>query len=175
MIFEHYEKTKMQDIKYSEKKLWAQYVSYWQEGNLEGIATLLNDNYQLRYKIFNAYNWNRLINLVNDATDTTSATTDSLVGIWESDYNTLLTHTAPFKYVGEWKSGKNFQKNNLVKIDEYHSYYCVQDHTSSDANLPPNDIYWLRAEGIGGHIGIDVATTPPDDMITDDIYFEEIE
>ena len=169
-----YDKTKMQDIKYSEKELWAQYVSYWQSGNLSGIATLLNNNPQLKYKIFNAYNWNRLINSVNDTTETTSATTDSLVGIWENDYKSLLAHTDPFKYVGLWASGKSYKKNNLVKVDNFHSYYCKQNHTSSSSNMPPNDTYWLRAEGVLGHVGIDVLATAPSDMVSGDIYFEEI-
>lgn len=169
-----YDKTKMQDIKYSEKELWAQYISYWQAGNLAEIATLLNDNPQLKYKIFNAYNWNRLINSVNDTNETTSATTDSLVGIWESDYNTLLSHAEPFKYAGIWESGKSYKKNNLIKTDSFHSYYCVQNHTADSSNLPPNDEYWLRAEGILGHVGIDVLTTAPSDMVSGDIYFEEI-
>lgn len=63
-----YNKRKLQDIKYSEKNLLEQYKTLWQNADFDGINTLFQNNPNLKYKLFDSFNWNRLINLVNDQT-----------------------------------------------------------------------------------------------------------
>lgn len=167
-----YDRNKMQDIKFSEKGLWLEYVNLWNNQDIAGIANFLNNNPQMRYKVFNAYNWNRLIDSVNDATFEDEATEDSLVGTWNLDYAQLINASNNFKYVGDWNSGISYKINNLVKVDDYHSYFCIQNHTSSDLNAPPNAAYWLSADAILGVVGIPITDTEPTDLIEGDIYFE---
>lgn len=62
-----YNKSKMQDIKYSEKDLLTRYMYLWEIGDVDGLNKLISDNPILKYKVFTAYNWNRLINSISDA------------------------------------------------------------------------------------------------------------
>ena len=167
-----YDKNKMQDIKFSEKELWQEYLSLWNNQDVSGIANFLNNNPQMKYKVFNAYNWNRLIDSVNDATFEDEATEDSLVGTWNLDYAQLINASNNFKYVGDWNSGISYKINNLVKFDDYHSYFCIQNHTASNTSAPPNAAYWLPADAILGVVGIPIAETEPLGMIEGDIYLE---
>lgn len=174
-----YSTRKMQDIKYSEKALYEEYVNIWNNTNpdeiLTNIATFLNTHPEFQYKILNASNWNRLINHVNDATDTQTATYNSLVGKWNKDYGDLQIASEPFKYVGEWAIGTQYKKNNLVKVDNCRSYFCIADNTASTENQPPNTTYWMRAKAIPGILGIPISTTEPSGLVNGDIWFQEIE
>lgn len=166
-----YDMRKMQDIKFSEKDLYNQYLEIWNNTNLDeilpNVATFLNDNPSFKYKIFNAYNWNRLINKINDGTD------DCLVGEWNKDYSALETASTDFKYLGLWEAGKSYKKNNLVKTDDYNSYFCIQDNTSSADNQPPNTTYWLPAKILyGGIIGIPITSTIPTGIANGDIILK---
>lgn len=169
-----YDRNRMQDIKFSEKSLWQEYMTLWQSQDIAGIADFFNNNPQMKYKVFNAFNWNRLIDSVNDATFEDEATEDSLIGTWNLDYNRLVNASSNFKYVGIWTSGTSYKINNLIKTDDYHSYFCIQDHTALDTNSPPNAAYWLPADLILGVVGIPIADTAPSNMVEGDIYFEII-
>ena len=178
-----YDKTKMQDIKHSELSLLEQYNALWQNNDIAGMNTFLTEHPELKYKVLNAYNWQRSLNLVRDgetwttgpnAKITTNATSDSLEGAFATDYNLLVDATANFKYVGNWQTGTAYKKNNLVKLDEYHTYFCLLNHTASSTNAPPNATYWVLADGIHGVVGIPVSSTAPSGMIEGDIFFKEI-
>lgn len=175
-----YDKTRMQDITIAEKGLWQQYYNYWANQDISSAINLLNNNPQLKYKVLNGFNWNRLINSVNDGTTwatevneriNTDATTDSLVGEFASDYNTLINASEDFKYKGEWDSITAYKKNNLVKVGNYSSYFCIQPNTNQK---PPNSEYWISAQIMLDPIGIQVATTPPTNLRVGDIYIQEI-
>lgn len=177
------DKTKMQDIKHSELELMNEYNQLWQDNDVDGMNDFLDEHTELKYKVMNAYNWRRLLNLVRDSETwatganqkiTTDATVDSLEGEFANDYNSLIDKTSPFKYVGEWQSGTQYKKNNLVKLDDYHSYFCIQDNTASSQNSPPNSTYWILADGIQGVVGIPTSSSEPSGMIEGDIYFEEV-
>lgn len=221
-----YDKHKMQDLTYSEYKngVLERYKTLWTNGNFAGINELLETS-QLKYKIFDAFNWNRLINLINDQTSanawdstntykiydvvsynnytwvskqdnnlnnapqtttnfwqqlnpvssTQNATYDSLVGKWQTDYPPLQKLVENFKYVGVWASGQDYKLGNLINTDEYHSYFCLQEHTSSTTNQPPNTTYWVPAETMLASIGIQVSVTPPTNLTVGDMYFQIID
>ena len=95
-----YDKHKMQDISAIEKHIWKEYLEYYKNGEFDSIQQLLIDNPDMKYKIFNAFNWNRLQNLVNDATETDEPTADSLVGAWNADYKLLQNASGNFVYRG---------------------------------------------------------------------------
>lgn len=42
---------------------------------------------------------------------------------------------------GSWVSGSNYEEGDFV-IDDGKYYVCIEDHTSSIANEPPNAAYW---------------------------------
>ena len=169
-----YDKTRMQDIKLSELSLFQEYNTLWSNLDINGISNFINNHPEMKYKIFNAYNWNRLINSINDETDLQEATEDSLVGAWKNDYGKLINTSKNFKYAGLWELGKQYYKNYLVKFNDYRSYFCIQDNLSTEINMPPNLAYWLPAESFLGLIGIPVVESPPSDMLEGDIYFQII-
>ena len=164
--------TKMQDIKYSEKSLWQQYSTYVQNQDIVSAVNLLNANPNLKYKVFNAFNWNRLINAVNDGTSTSQPTTDSMLGQWNYDYGRLQTASANFKYVGQWASGTQYYTNNLVKFNDTTAYFCIQNHTASTENQPPNSTYWIMAVEALPSLGIQVSHTTPTQIRVGDIWFD---
>lgn len=173
-----YSTRKMQDIKYSEKALYEEYVNIWNNTNpneiLTNVATFLNTHPEFQYKILNASNWNRLINHVNDATDTQAATYDSLVGKWNKDYGDLQTASEPFKYVGEWAIGTQYKKNNLVKVDNYHSYFCIANNIVTADNQPPNTTYWMVAKAIPGVLGMPISDSEPTGLADGDIWLADV-
>lgn len=164
--------TKMQDIKYSEKTLWQQYYTYIQNQDIVSAVNLLNANPNLKYKVFNAFNWNRLIDAVNDGTSTSQPTTDSMLGQWNYDYGRLQTASENFKYVGQWTSGTQYYANNLVKFNDTTAYFCIQNHTASTDNQPPNSAYWVLALETLPSLGIQVSQTEPITIRVGDIWFD---
>ena len=164
--------TKMQDIKYSELNLWRQYVNFIKAQDLQSAQNFINQNPNLKYKVFNAFNWNRLINAINDGTSTTQPTTDSILGQWNYDYNKLKTASANFKYVGEWEIGIEYKKNNLVTLNGQ-SYFCYEDHLSSGSNQPPNLTFWRYAQQMKPSLGIQVSESVPTTIEINDIWFDE--
>lgn len=163
--------TKMQDIKYSEKSLWQQYYNYIQNQDIANAINLLNTNPNLKYKVFNAFNWNRLIETVNDGTSTTQPTTDSMLGQWNYDYERLQTASANFKYVGGWATGTQYNQNNLITYNG-NSYFCIQSHTASTSNQPPNSTYWMLAIEALPSLGIQVSINEPITIRKGDIWFD---
>ena len=219
-----YDKRKMQDIKYSELPLLNEYQEYYANRNINGINNLTSN--ELKYKVFNAYNWNRILDLINDSTrypewsgfktyktgnyvtyknkiymatrdfafippsnanywelinqpvnqNNQLLTTDSIIGKWQDLYNQLETATTNFIYKGNWSSGVSYKKNNLVKLDNYRSYYCIENHTSSSSNQPPNATYWVMAKSNPINIpGIPISQTQPQNISENDIWFQEIQ
>ena len=184
-----YDNKRMQDIKFSEKDLWQQYRTLWSNRDWQGIETLLNAYPQLKYKIFNAYNFNRLITAVNDGdawtknadrSITTNATENSLLGKFAFDYNNIFNVSKDFEYVGEWISDTTYKKNNLVLVDAYHLFYCISDHTSNNTNKPTStqgNEQWIICKGFLGNLeteGIQVASTTPENLTDGDIWIEEV-
>lgn len=162
--------TKMQDIKYSEKILWQQYRDYYVTQDIVGLVNFLNQNPNLKYKVLNAFNWNRLIEAVNDGTSTTQPTTDSMLGQWNYDYGRLVTASANFKYIGEWTTGTQYNQNNLITYNG-NAYFCIQAHTAGTANQPPNSTYWVMALEALPSLGIQVSNTEPTQIRVGDIWF----
>jgi len=184
-----YDNNRMQDITLAEKELLATYKSLWSTQDWAGIATLLTNNPQLKYKVFNAFNWNRLLDLTSDATSwsieadrsiDTNATADSVAGKFASDFNAMLTASEDFIFVGDWQSGVTYKKNNLVAIDDYHLFYCIQDHTASSANIPTDtdgNQYWLLCKGFIGDLGTEgfqFSSTQPSTISAGDVWLQEI-
>lgn len=164
--------TKMQDIKYSEKLLWQQYYTYMQNQDIVSAVNLLNANPNLKYKVFNAFNWNRLINAVNDGTSTSQPTTDSMLGQWNYDYDRLKSASENFKLAWAWTVGFQYKKGNLVQFDNTSMYFCIQDHIASAENQPPNSTYWILALQSLPSLGIQVSQTEPTTIRIGDIWFD---
>lgn len=177
-----YDKRKMQDISIIEKQVWTEYMHYLKIGDYSNAIAILNDNPNLKYKVFNSFNWNRLQNLVNDGTEwsvdadsriSTDSSTDCLVGQFACDYNELLSKGKHSRYVGYWSEGNNYEPNNLVKVDEHFSYFCLASHTSSQSNKPPNSDFWILAVNVlSDDVGIPVSKDRPGTNI---LYFKIIE
>jgi len=166
-----YDTNKMQDIKLSEKSLWLQYLSYMQNGDISEAIVFLNNHQELKYKVLNSFNWNRLINSINDATDTTSATYDSLVGEWNIDYAELVEASKDFKYIGTWASDVEYKKNNLV-LYQNNTYYCLIDNINIlPTTLSPN---WIYAQNTLDSVGIQRSLLPPTNLRVGDIFLEDV-
>lgn len=163
-----YDRTKMQDITISEIAAFQQFLLEWASG--ANVPTFL------KYKIFNAYNWNRLLDLINDEQGGTPATYDSLVGKWQIDFGNLQTASAEFVDKGTWASGVSYKKGNLIidSADPYTSYICIADHTSSNANQPPNTTYWVVAQQDNDPNPIVVSATIPNGYVAGDVFLKTI-
>lgn len=221
-----YDKRKMQDMTYTEYKngLLEQYKTLWENADFDGINTLFENNPDLKYKIFDAFNWNRMINLINDQTyattwdetktyniydmvrydyfvwvskidnnrneptdsqiywqklysdsDTHSATENSLVGKWQNDINSLWSIVYGFHYSGAWNEGENYSLGNLVITDSQNSYFCIQAHTSSASNKPPNVTYWMPAQTMLDSVGLKVLENAPTNYSVGDMYLQVID
>lgn len=164
-----YDKNRMQDISLAEKPLWLEFNSYWASGDITSALAILTNNPNLEYKVLNAFNYNRLQNLINDATDISTATEDSLVGKWNLDYADLESASTDFKYIGIWNSGTAYKKNNLVKFNDYLAYFCIADNTNQS---PPNATYWILAQEMLESIGIPVADIEPAGLRVGDVWFD---
>lgn len=166
-----YDTKRMQDIKFSEKDLLTEYYNYWQNGDFDSLANMLNQNPELKYKILNSYNWNRLINHINDSEDDSEPSTDCITGKWLLDFNAVKLAGINFKYVGDWAVGATYRVGNLVKVDNYHAYYCIGAHVSrEDTNpLTTRYSYWMPAQ-ISNSNGIKVTSTLPDAPAVGDLF-----
>ena len=169
-----YDKNKMQDISAIERHIWLQYLEDCKNGDFDSAQQLLADNPNMKYKILNAFNWNRLQNLVNDATETSQATANSLVGMWNAGYKLLQSASMNFKYRGEWGLGIEYNENNCVKLDQNHAYFCIQSHVSTNTSKPPNAAYWLLAYSTEEPHPIVVSSSKPANYIAGDIYIKSI-
>lgn len=176
-----YDKHRMQDISISEKQLWLQYLQFIESGDFDNANTLLSQNPNLKYKVFNAFNWNRLQNMVNDGTEwtidstskiTTDSSTDCLAGKFANDNNRLVDVASATTYAGVWQNNVSYKKNNLVKTSDGFSYICIFEHTSSDVNKPPNENFWVLATQMKESVGIPVATELPEGA---QLYFRFME
>lgn len=166
--------SKMQDIKFSEKSYWQEYATLWQNNDMEGIVSFIANNPFLKYKIFNSENWNRLIAMVNDGTSTVEPTKSSLVGIWNYDYNVLKQKSENFKYRGEWQANIQYEVNNLVKVDDFHSYFCIQSHLSSVDNKPPTSGFWIEAKVVLGPTKLVISSDKPINMVNGSVYLQKV-
>ena len=96
------------------------------------------------------------------------------MGKWQKDYGDLKNIVDNFEYIGVWETGQEYKLGNLVNTGSYHSYFCLQNHTSSADNQPPNTTYWVEAETMLDPVGIQVSETIPTNLTVGDIYFQVI-
>lgn len=163
--------TKMQDLNTLETALYSQNKTLWQTPNITDINDFISSLGTASNKILNATQWNYLINKVNDATNTTSATSSSMYGMWLDAYNSLVNRASSFTFAGEWTEGTNYAKNNMVRYNNT-AYYCLQDHTSSSTNVPPNATYWIVSQEPSPAKQIVVSSTAPSNLSINDIYIQ---
>ena len=71
---------------------------------------------------------------------------------------TILLDT-PIYWTGDWATGMTYKGGDGIQY-EGSSYICLQDHTSSLSNAPPNSTYW-DIMAVKGEDGEDGATGPP--------------
>ena len=190
---------RMQDITLSEKNLLNQYKELWQAQNWSGVASFLNSYPELRYKIFNSFNINRISQVLNKGegiiVDTSvRSPIDGSIALSELDYDGAdgiapsimqdahdineVALDGNFYYNGVWTSGTSYLKNQLVSIDDYHLFYCIQNHTSSASNKPTTsngNEYWGFCKGFLGNLGTEglaVASTQPSYLTNEDVWVE---
>lgn len=165
-----YDKRKMQDIKYSERELLEQYKTLWLNGDVSGINSLIINNPNLKYKLFDAFNWNRLINLINDQTNEdinikawNEFITYNLYDlvtynglIWASKMNDNMGYTpqlgdywSKVSTLADAQGGKiaweNDKTYNIYDIVSYNGYMWVSKQDENIGNIPQVGInYWQQ-------------------------------
>jgi len=191
---------RMKDISLSEKTLLSQYKQLWQAQNWQGVADFLTAHPELRYKIFDAENWNRIANttapedmieidydyrngdssLNFDFVDDIDNNPENVSYNILKDAQDISESSMNFYYVGQWADSTTYTKNNLVTIDNYHLFYCIQTHTSSSSNKPTStngNQYWVLCKGFLGNLGnegIIVAQTQPATLTNQDVWIEVV-
>lgn len=171
-----YDRTKMQDITVSEITDYQGFLTAWGTFLINNLSIFLNTHPNLKYKIFNAYNWNRLIDLINDSQGGNPATYNSLVGKWQIDFASLQTASAEFVDKGTWATSTSYKVGNLVVglTNPYISYICISDHTSSNESELSNTSLWLVAQENLSPNPIVVSATIPNNYIAGDIFLKTI-
>lgn len=190
-----FDNNRMQDISLSENTLLMEYKQLWQAQDWQGVATFLNNNPELKYKIFDSYNWNRIKNTLNsdnaveidyDYRDGDSSLNFDFVDEMSTsipqeimaDAQSISENSVNFAYSGQWSSGATYSPNVLVTIDDYHLFYCIQQHEASNANKPlttGGNAYWILCKGFLGELGtegIQVSSTQPVNLINEDVWIE---
>lgn len=167
------DKTKMQDITVSEVADYQQFLTFWANQNVAGITDFISTHPDFKYKIFNAYNWNRLINLVNDNDPVNG---NSLVSRWQKDFGSLQNASASFVDKGTWATSTGYETGNLVKglTNPYISYICISDHTSSSESELSNTSLWLVAQENLAPNPIVVSATIPNNYKEGDMFLKTI-
>lgn len=171
-----YDRRKMQDITVNEVADYQQFLTFWANQNLAGITNFISTHPDFKYKIFNAYNWNRLIDLINDSQGGNPATYNSLVGKWQIDFANLQGASAEFVDKGTWATSTAYKKGNLVVglTNPYTSYICISNHTSSSESELSNTSLWLVAQENLAPNPIVVSATIPNNYIAGDIFLKTI-
>ena len=190
-----FDNNRMQDISLSENALLTKYKQLWQSQDWQGVATFLNNNPELKYKIFDSYNWNRIKNTLNsdnsvdidyDFRNADSSLNFDFVSDMSSsipkelmlDAEAISNPSMDFAYAGVWQDSRGYRKNELVTIDDYHLFYCIQAHEASNANKPSTtggNAYWILCKGFLGELGtegLQVSSTQPVNLINEDVWIE---
>ena len=191
---------RMKDISLSEKTLLSQYKQLWQAQNWQGVADFLTAHPEMKYKIFDAENWNRIANTIApenkieidydyrngdsslnfDFVDDIDNTPENVSHNILKDAQDISESSMNFYYAGQWTSGNTYVANNLVTIDNYHLFYCIQQHEASNANKPTStngNQYWVLCKGFLGNLGNEgliISQTQPAILTNQEVWIEEI-
>lgn len=194
----YFNNIRMKDISLAEKTLLNEYKQLWQAQNWQGVADFLTAHPEFKYKIFDAENWNRVSNIVGpddkieidydflngdsslnfDFVNNISHSPESVSYDILKDAQDISEASMAYYYVGQWTDGTTYVENNLVSMDGYHLFYCIQEHIASSSNKPTSNAgnqYWIQCKGFLGNLGtegLSVSQTQPASLTNQDVWIE---
>ena len=143
---------RLEDINIDEITFKQQYYSLFINGNIEDAKKLIEDNEELKFKVINAENLNKIIEhilyLENNYFNGVEDILENHLEKYQIDINDLI-------YLRDYNSKTQYEVNNFVSYND-EIYYCFK--RPSIGTLPTNETYWiyLGLHGEDSRIGLGV-------------------
>lgn len=128
---------KLEDINLNEVTFRQQYYDYFVNGNIDQAHQLIEDNQDLKFKVINAENLNKIVehilSLENGYFDNVDNILDNHLSKYQIDINDLI-------YLKEYNETYQYEINNFC-IYNNDIYYCFK--RPPIGTLPTESTYWL--------------------------------
>jgi len=167
--------TRMSDISYADISLVNQYNEYILAGNTSAANQILIDNPSLNNKIMNASNMNKILDALSAIQQFFKNNVQTYI---DDKSDVILTEIAKLNLIGEYNSGTQYYKNNVVQYNG-EAFICRVDTVGIAPTAHANNTNWgiIAKQGIQGVSGTgltfryayDSGTTyTKDDCVTND-------
>lgn len=128
---------RLENININEVTLKQKYYDSFINGNIEQAHQLINDNPELKFKVLNAENLNKIIEhilqLENNYFNEVEDVLESHLNKYQIDINDLI-------YLRNYNSNTQYEINNFVSYND-EIYYCFE--RPPIGTLPTNETYWI--------------------------------
>lgn len=128
---------RLEDININEVTLKQQYYNYFINENIEQAHQLINDNPDLKFKVINAENLNKIVehilSLENNYFSGVENVLEKHLEKYQIDINDLI-------YLREYNIETQYEINNFVSYS-YEIYYCFK--RPPVGTLPTDTSYWI--------------------------------
>ena len=128
---------RLEDINLNEVALKQQYYDYFINGNIEQAHQLIEDNQNLKFKVINAENLNKIVEHILFLEDKYFDNVDNILNNhlnkYQIDINDLI-------YLREYDDTYQYAINNFCRYNN-DIYYCIKKPPIG--TLPTEDTYWV--------------------------------
>lgn len=129
---------RLEDININEVTLKQQYYNSFINGNIDDAHKLIEDNPNLKFKVINAENLNKIVehilSLENNYFEGVENVLENHLSKYQIDINDLI-------YLREYNSNTQYEINNFVSYNN-EIYYCFKTPPNKGV-LPTNTKYWI--------------------------------
>lgn len=128
---------KLEDININEVNLRQQYYNLFINGNIEEAQKLINNNSDLKFKVINAENLNKLIEYILSLENNYFKNVENVLNNHLNNYQIKIDDLI---YLTEYNSNTQYEINNFVFYNN-DIYYCFKKPPIGI--LPTNTTYWI--------------------------------
>lgn len=129
---------RLEDININEVTLKQQYYNSFINGNIDDAHKLIEDNPNLKFKVINAENLNKIVehilSLENNYFEGVENVLENHLSKYQIDINDLI-------YLREYNSNTQYEINNFVSYNN-EIYYCFKTPPNKGV-LPTDTKYWI--------------------------------
>lgn len=129
---------RLEDININEVTLKQQYYNSFINGNIDDAHRLIEDNPNLKFKVINAENLNKIVehilSLENNYFEGVENVLENHLSKYQIDINDLI-------YLREYNSNTQYEINNFVSYNN-EIYYCFKTPPNKGV-LPTDTKYWI--------------------------------
>lgn len=127
----------LQDINLEDVQLKSDYYNYFINGNIDSAHQIIENNPQLKFKVLNAENLNKLIEYIIKLEDNYYSNVEKVFLNHIENYQISIDELI---YLKDFDEQIQYEVNNFVLYNE-EIYYCIK--TPIVGILPTNSEYWL--------------------------------